>query len=562
MAVWRSSSTAALACALVLACSDPGTAQVETGTTGRETSSESTSTSTPADTSTTTDDPSSSSSGPQADTSSQSSSSEAGSSSSSTGEAVDCCGCLCADDHWSCSEDTCLDSNGTVTALGPEAGFFEIDSGDYSVFGQTLTSPRHRVWYSFRPADDAADDRPVLLFFNGGPGSATGPLFGFGTNEFTLDPALTGANSVVANPVPWTSFGNLLYIDAPATGFSYPLAADGAEIPVVIDADRDAAAFIRVLLRFLARHPTLQDNPVIIVGESYGGTRSTLILRHLLRYGELTDGVYRDPELYDEIAAHYTTVFGQGDLVAPEEITEQFGAQVLIQPLVAGYVQFANAQSQPVPGYCVFNGDGYQCDEANGWTFLQMDLLAERLVEVETLTTALGVDPTTIAWMHADARQTAYSRADDGFPAPQMDDAFGDLAADDAYYVALNYNVYGQFPGSRDWLGDDAGAEFLYNVAFVPTMITNAPFDIVVWSLGMPAVLSYWDTIVSDVVHDTAPQVGIDRPGWLNLTYVDGAVPGATSATIRFPFYPSAGHIVTLRQPAELLADIEQWWEG
>jgi hypothetical protein len=560
MARWVRSGTAALACSLVasaIGCSDSGPAQADSGSTTDGTSAESTSsTGTPADTSTSADE-SSSTSGIVADTSSESSSSE---SSTSTGEPLECCGCLCADDHWSCSEDTCLNEDGTVTALAPEAGFFEIDSGDYTVFGQTLTSPRHRVWYSFRPADDAADDRPVLLFFNGGPGSATGPLFGFGTGAYTLDPAVTKNASVAPNPVPWTSFGNLLYVDAPATGFSYPLAVDGAELPVVIDADRDAAAFVRLLLRFLARHPTLQDNPIIIVGESYGGTRSTLILRHLLRYGDLLDGVYRDPELYDEIAAHYTTVFGQADDVPPVEIAGQFGAQVLIQPLVAGYVQFANAQSQPVPGYCMFNGDGYQCDEASGWTFLQMDILAERLVEVDTLSTALGVDATTIAWMHADARQAAYSRADDGFPAPQMDAAFGELAPDDAYYVALNYNVYGQLEGSRDWLADTSGAEFLYNVAFVPTMITNAPFDIVVWSLGMPAVLSYWDEIVSDVAHDTAPQDGVDRPGWLHLTYVDGAVPGATAATIRFPFYPSAGHIVTLREPAELLADIEQWW--
>jgi hypothetical protein len=141
-----------------------------------------------------------------------------------------------------------------------------------------------------------------------------------------------------------------------------------------------------------------------------------------------------------------------------------------------------------------------------------------------------------------------------------MDAVFGELAADDAYYVALNYNVYGQLPGSRDWLADHVGAEFLRNAAFVPTFITNAPFDIVVWSLGMPAVLSYWDDVVEGVVHDTAPQQGVDRPGWLNLTYVDGAVPGVDAATIRFPLYPSAGHIVTLREPGELLADIEQWW--
>lgn len=534
----------------VAADTGSSTTAVATSSSGVDTST----TTAPADTSTSAAESSSTSDG--------TSTSSGADGSTSTGEVLDCCGCLCADENWSCSVDTCVGDDGLVTNLGPEAGFFELDSGEYTVFGQTLTSPQHRVWYSFRPADDGADDRPLLLFFNGGPGSATGPLFGFGTNAFTLDPAVTGPELVVPNPDPWTSFGNLLYVDAPATGFSYPLAVDGIELPVTIDADRDAAAFIRVLLRFLAHHPTLQDNPVVIVGESYGGTRATLILQHLLQYEALADGDYADPELHDEIVAHYATVFGRGEGLAPDEIAQQFGAQLLVQPLVAGYVQFANAQSQPTPGYCIANADAYQCDESVGWTFARMDTLAERLVDVDTLGTALGVDVASIAWMHADARTTAYSRATDGVDAPTMDVVFGALAPDDAYYVALNYNVYGQLAGSRDWLGDQVGAQFLWNVAHVPTMITEAPYDVVVWSLGIPDVLMYWDTIVSEVVHDTAPQMGVDRPGWLELTYVDGAVPGVNAATIRFPHYPTAGHIVTLREADELLADLAQWWPG
>jgi hypothetical protein len=483
------------------------------------------------------------------------------SSSSSTGEAPACCGCLCLDDHWSCAEDTCLGEDGTVLALAPEAGFFEIDSGDYVTGFATLTSPRHRVWYAFHPADDAPEDKPLLLFFNGGPGSSTGPLFGFNTGPYTFDPAVAMGAPMTVTAAPWTSFGNLLWVDAPGTGFSYPLALEGGEQPPIeIDADRDAAAFIRVLLRFLARHPQIRDNPVVIVGESYGGTRSTLILRHLLRYDELVDGEYRDVELYDEIVAHYDAVFGQGEGVAPDQIAQQFGTQALIQPLVGGNVQFAYAFPQPTPAYCVPSPDQYQCDEPDGWTFGMIDLVAEALVDLDSLQTALGVDPTTIAWMHAEQRTGAYSRGADGAPETEMTAAFGQLGLDDAYYVGFNWTVYGQLPGSRDWLGDDMGAQFLWNAGHVRTFITDAPYDLTVWSLGLPPALSYWMSIVSSVVHDTAPQPGVDRPGWIDLTYVPGAVEGVGDVEIRYPRYPTSGHIVTLKEPANLLADLAEWY--
>ncbi len=66
-----------------------------------------------------------------------------------------------------------------------------------------------------------------------------------------------------------------LYIDAPATGFSYPLdddIGDGVEPDIGIDIDRDTSNVLRVLLRFLQRHPGLHDNPIIFVGESSAGS--------------------------------------------------------------------------------------------------------------------------------------------------------------------------------------------------------------------------------------------------------------------------------------------------
>ena len=103
--------------------------------------------------------------------------------------------------------------------------------------------------------------------------------------------------TVVDNPDSWTALGNLLYIDARQTGFSYSQLEDPSSNLARAEAFSlrnfnpmlDGADVVRVILRFLAAHPQLRHNPVVLVGESYGGTRATVVLNLLLLprwYGE------------------------------------------------------------------------------------------------------------------------------------------------------------------------------------------------------------------------------------------------------------------------------------
>ena len=145
--------------------------------------------------------------------------------------------------------------------------------------------------------------------------------------------------------------GNLLYIDAPNTGFSYNLlrrASDPKRRAAEFGAKNfnpfiDAAQFIRLLLRFLAVHPSLQANPVIIVGESYGGVRAAAMLNLVLFYSSYGDGskIYQDSTLAKEIQQHLEKVFPDESLrpFPPATIARQFTRQVLIEPLLAGIYQ-------------------------------------------------------------------------------------------------------------------------------------------------------------------------------------------------------------------------------
>ncbi|MCB9567086.1 MAG: hypothetical protein H6710_07745 [Myxococcales bacterium] len=400
-----------------------------------------------------------------------------------------CCGCLCGASGWSCAADTCLTPEGTALALAPEAGFFQLDPYIYAWQGEARSSPRSRVWYAFWPADDEPAARPLLVLFNGGPGAASGLLFGANTAPWSLDPQLSDAATPTAQP--WTQAFNLLYIDAPSTGFSYNLPLDdGTKITVALDPDQDASAFISVLLRFLARHPAIQRSPVILLGESYGGTRGVLILEQLLDYEALVDGAspYQNPSVHGEIERHLASLVPEscGRGVTREAIAGQFGRLVSVQGLVAGIAQLV----EPVPPgpLCVVDGDPYHCDRPDGWLFDVMAEIGDRLRQPELLATALGVDPTTIAWLHADARVGAYGRdqvVDEG----AMVSSFGDLGPGDAYYVAQNPAV-GPRPDARSYLDVEIGDLFLRAAATVEVLVTDARLDAVIYTPLLRAALA------------------------------------------------------------------------
>ncbi len=243
-----------------------------------------------------------------------------------------------------------------VGDIKPEADFIEIEPVSFSFQneGPTLryTSSRARIFYSFHPADEKALEKPLFVFFNGGPGAGTSDgLLSFNTSPKTLDPKIAGLRMVADNPHSWTRMANLLYMDAPCTGFSYNLLGGSVSKSAFLkefDAQNfnpfiDAAQLVRALLRFLAKHPELRKNPVVLVGESYGGTRTTTMLNLLLFYPGYGSGkkVYRDRALATEIQKHYEAVFpeGAGKPYPPEAAARQFGRHILIEPQLTGSYQ-------------------------------------------------------------------------------------------------------------------------------------------------------------------------------------------------------------------------------
>jgi hypothetical protein len=418
--------------------------------------------------------------------------------------------------------------------MSPEADFIEV-------MDLPPAQSSARMFYSFHPADECPRAKPLAMLFNGGPGFTTAFLMTLNTGPMALSP-LDGTAELVPNRWSWTSFANLLYVDAREAGFSYdvpgpalgPSGGDESE-------EADGSRFVRVLLRFLARHSDLRDNPVVLVGESYGGMRTTHMLNDLLWYRET-----KDTALRDEIQAHYDATLGaRGKPVSPEMAARQFGWQVLIEPLIAGRAQY-DAQAALVPP-TPEGRDGADVSRPSSWEADVERAVVQVCTTVETLEALWGVDPRTVTPLLPAARTNAVHP--NGLP-PESDGltaTLGTLTALDSYFT-----IWGStFPYADSQLGP----QFLRNLEYVRTFITNAADDRVIWSPAIPAALRTFDT-VADVEVDGQGPAGSERGGQINVTYRDKSI---GSRSIRFPYYSQSGHMVSAGQPAELAADIAAW---
>jgi carboxypeptidase C (cathepsin A) len=121
--------------------------------------------------------------------------------------------------------------------------------------------------------------RPVTFVFNGGPGSATVWLHmgAFGPKRVvTANDSHTPAApyAIVNNDSSLLDVSDLVFIDAPGTGFSRIAGKDHDK--AFYGVDQDAQAFADFITQFLARYGRW-NSPKYIFGESYGTTRAAAL---------------------------------------------------------------------------------------------------------------------------------------------------------------------------------------------------------------------------------------------------------------------------------------------
>jgi carboxypeptidase C (cathepsin A) len=138
-----------------------------------------------------------------------------------------------------------------------------------------------------------AGTRPIVFIYNGGPGSATMYLrmASFGPVRVVL-PDLEhpsgGPYKIVPNEDSLLDAADLVFIDAPGTGYGRVTGKDAFKAFYGID--EDAGAFQRFIRRFLTKYDRW-DSPRFLFGESYGTTRDAVLAAALQRHGVDLNGV-------------------------------------------------------------------------------------------------------------------------------------------------------------------------------------------------------------------------------------------------------------------------------
>ena len=125
--------------------------------------------------------------------------------------------------------------------------------------------------------------RPITFLYNGGPGSATFWLHmgAFGPRHVvTATDAHTPAApySLVNNGASLLDVSDLVFIDAPGTGFSRIAGKDKEK--AFYGVDPDAYAFTDFISQFLSKYGRW-NSPKYLFGESYGTPRSAVVVNQL-----------------------------------------------------------------------------------------------------------------------------------------------------------------------------------------------------------------------------------------------------------------------------------------
>jgi carboxypeptidase C (cathepsin A) len=128
------------------------------------------------------------------------------------------------------------------------------------------------------------EDRPITFVYNGGPGSASiflhFGLVGPKTIDIPSDASDPGAAPYRLKDNPWTILRatDLVFVDPVGTGFSKPLGdKKGADFWGYNEDADSVAEFIRTFITLKNRW----NSPKFILGESYGGIRSSLLVPRL-----------------------------------------------------------------------------------------------------------------------------------------------------------------------------------------------------------------------------------------------------------------------------------------
>jgi len=162
-----------------------------------------------------------------------------------------------------------------------KSGYMSVEGSEYDKDGED----KHLFYWQFdkRGSDPTDETIPFVVWLTGGPGcsSSLALLAENGPCGVNAD-----GKSTHLNPFSWTQVAHVLWLDQPAgVGYSYGSEEDSNEAMI----SEDAYYF---LLKFMEQNPQYANNPLFLVGESYGGHYVPAITHRIWRGNNNGDGAH------------------------------------------------------------------------------------------------------------------------------------------------------------------------------------------------------------------------------------------------------------------------------
>ncbi|KAF8017745.1 hypothetical protein BT93_H2827 [Corymbia citriodora subsp. variegata] len=169
------------------------------------------------------------------------------------------------------------------------------------------------LFYWFFEAQSRPSQRPLLLWFNGGPGCSS---VGYGA-AVELGPLRVNANGtgLLYNKHAWNREANLLFVESPVgVGFSYTNTSSDLSMPDDAFVAEDAYSFV---VNWLQKFPRFKTHDFFLAGESYAG-------HYVPQLAELIYDRNKD-------TAKYTPVNLKGFLVGNPETNDYYDYKAVLE---------------------------------------------------------------------------------------------------------------------------------------------------------------------------------------------------------------------------------------
>ena len=180
-----------------------------------------------------------------------------------------------------------------VATIGGQRIPYTARAGTITLRNDKEQITAHMFYVAYTKDGSDLSRRPVTFFYNGGPGSSTiwlhmGSFSPVRVVTANAAPNASAPYGLNANPYSLIDKSDLVFIDAPNTGFSRVIGyGDPKDFMGV---DQDGRAFTQFIQRYITQF-NRWNSPKFLFGESYGTTRDAVLVNMLQDAGVQFNGV-------------------------------------------------------------------------------------------------------------------------------------------------------------------------------------------------------------------------------------------------------------------------------